>query len=158
MFSKVKGSSYGFCSKCKISFLNLFTHCHIDRKSDWVPAMFEKHRFTFPNGSPFCYINFYIQLLFIKDCPNWADKDSTCFDSPSSAKYACLHSLREKCTNTEFFLFRIFLCSDWIQENRDQKKNYLFGHFSCSGCSKIVLKSSVLFPAIILGWYTEWCH
>ena len=31
-------------------------------------------------------------------------------------------SLREKCPNTEFFMVRIFLYSDWIQENTDQKK------------------------------------
>ena len=30
-------------------------------------------------------------------------------------------ALREKCTNTESFLVRIFLHSDWIQENTDQK-------------------------------------
>ena len=29
-------------------------------------------------------------------------------------------ALREKCPNTEFFLVRIFLYSDWIQENTDQ--------------------------------------
>ena len=29
--------------------------------------------------------------------------------------------LLEKCPNTELFLFRIFLYSDWIQENTDQK-------------------------------------
>ena len=28
----------------------------------------------------------------------------------------------EKCPNTEFFLVRIFLYLDWIQENKDQKK------------------------------------
>ena len=31
-------------------------------------------------------------------------------------------SPKQKCLNTEFFLKRIFLYSDWIQENRDQKK------------------------------------
>ena len=31
-------------------------------------------------------------------------------------------TLREKCLNTEIFLLRIFLYSDWIQENTDQKK------------------------------------
>ena len=30
-------------------------------------------------------------------------------------------SLRGKCWNTEFFVVRIFLYSDWIQENTDQK-------------------------------------
>ena len=38
-------------------------------------------------------------------------------------------SLREKWPNTEFFLLRIFLYLDWIQENTDQKKS-VFGHFS----------------------------
>ena len=31
-------------------------------------------------------------------------------------------TLREKCLNTEFFLVRIFLYLDWIQENTGQKK------------------------------------
>ena len=31
-------------------------------------------------------------------------------------------TLREKCSNTDFFLVRIFLYSEWIQENTDQKK------------------------------------
>ena len=31
-------------------------------------------------------------------------------------------TLREKCQNTVFFLVRILFCSDWIQENTDQKK------------------------------------
>ena len=31
-------------------------------------------------------------------------------------------SLRKKCPHTEFFLVRIFLYSNWIQENTDQKK------------------------------------
>ena len=30
-------------------------------------------------------------------------------------------TLREKCPNTGFFLVRIFLYSNWIQENTDQK-------------------------------------
>ena len=30
-------------------------------------------------------------------------------------------SLRKKCPNKELFLVRIFLYSDWIQENTDQK-------------------------------------
>ena len=32
-----------------------------------------------------------------------------------------MHTLREKCPNTELFLVRIFLYLDWIQENTDQK-------------------------------------
>ena len=42
-------------------------------------------------------------------------------------------SLREKCPNTECFLFRIFVYSVRIQENTDQK-NSVFGHFSHSVC------------------------
>ena len=33
-----------------------------------------------------------------------------------------LETLREKCPDTYFFLVRIFLYSDWIQGNADQKK------------------------------------
>ena len=33
-----------------------------------------------------------------------------------------VQALREKCSNTEFFLIRIFLYSVRIQENTDQKK------------------------------------
>ena len=41
----------------------------------------------------------------------------------------CLHkwkALREKCPSTEFFLVRIFMYSDWIQENTDQKKLHIW--------------------------------
>ena len=31
------------------------------------------------------------------------------------------NALRKKCPNTELFLVRVFLYSDWIQENTDQK-------------------------------------
>ena len=38
------------------------------------------------------------------------------------SKWEKLHvALREKCPNKELFLVRIFLHSDWIQENTDQK-------------------------------------
>ena len=37
-------------------------------------------------------------------------------------------SLREKCSNTEFFLVSIFPHSDWIRT----RKNSVFGHFSRS--------------------------
>ena len=37
-------------------------------------------------------------------------------------------SLREKCSDTEFFLVRIFPHSDWIRT----RKNSVFGHFSRS--------------------------
>ena len=41
--------------------------------------------------------------------------------------------LREKCPNTELFLVRIFLFSDWIQENTDQKKLRIWTLFTqCS--------------------------
>ena len=43
-------------------------------------------------------------------------------------------SLREKCPNTEFFLVRIFLYSDWIQENRDQKKLRMWTLFTYGKC------------------------
>ena len=36
-----------------------------------------------------------------------------------------LQPLREMCPNTEYFLVRIFLYSDWIQENTYQKNEYL---------------------------------
>ena len=32
------------------------------------------------------------------------------------------HTLHERCQNTEFFLVRIFMYSDWIRENTDQRK------------------------------------
>ena len=49
-------------------------------------------------------------------------------------------TLREKCPNTEFFLVRIFLYSDWIRIKSSYlvfrkirtRKNYVFGHFSRS--------------------------
>ena len=56
-------------------------------------------------------------------------------------KYAT-KTLREKCPNTEFFLVRIFLYSDWIQENMDQKKLRiwtLFTHCLSSNTPKILL-------------------
>ena len=45
-----------------------------------------------------------------------------------------IQSLHEKCPNTEFFLVCVFLYSDWIQENTEQKTT-VFGHFSRSDCS-----------------------
>ena len=44
------------------------------------------------------------------------------------------HSLREKCPNTALFLALIFLYSNWIQENTDQKKL----HFSRSDCCEFI--------------------
>ena len=46
-------------------------------------------------------------------------------------RYSLSIPLRKKCTNTVYFLVHIFLYSDRIQENTDQKK-LVFGHFSCS--------------------------
>ena len=50
--------------------------------------------------------------------------------------------LHEKCPNTEFFLVRIFLYSDWMQENTDQRKLRLWILFTqCKFktlCSKYV--------------------
>ena len=40
------------------------------------------------------------------------------------------NSLREKCPNTEFYLVLIFLYSDWIQENTDQKKLHIWTLFA----------------------------
>ena len=41
---------------------------------------------------------------------------------PDDFNLSTNYSLREKCPNTEYFLLRIFLYSDGIQENTDQKK------------------------------------
>ena len=58
-------------------------------------------------------------------------------------------SLREKCPNTEFFLVRIFLHSDWIRrvnlpiqfeyEKIRTRKNCVYGHVSHSVMIKFVL-------------------
>ena len=51
-------------------------------------------------------------------------------------------TMHEKCPNTEFFLVCIFLYSDWIQENTDQRKLRLWIFFTqCKFkalCSKYV--------------------
>ena len=39
-----------------------------------------------------------------------------------SERTSNLQSLRENCQNTEFFLVRVFLYSDWMKGNKDQKK------------------------------------
>ena len=44
--------------------------------------------------------------------------------------YDHTRSLREKCPNTEFFLVRIFLYLDWMQENTDQKKLHIWRLFT----------------------------
>ena len=53
-------------------------------------------------------------------------------------------TMHEKCPNTEFFLVCIFLYSDWIQENTDQRKLRLWIFFTqCKFkalCSKYFMK------------------
>ena len=39
-------------------------------------------------------------------------------------------ALRKKCPSTAFFLVRVFLYSDWIQENTDQKKLRIYTLFT----------------------------
>ena len=48
--------------------------------------------------------------------------DSNFIDVHTGINFLNWITLREKCRNTEFFLVRILLYSDWIQENTDQKK------------------------------------
>ena len=55
----------------------------------------------------------------------------------SQGSHKC--QLREKCSNTEFFLVRIFPYLDRIRENTDQK-NSVFRHFSRSGVTWAALK------------------
>ena len=59
---------------------------------------------------------------------------SVYFISLTRYRYLSQRTLREKCPKTEFFLARIFLYSDWIQENTDQKKLHietLFMQWNC---------------------------
>ena len=51
--------------------------------------------------------------------------------------WICKWWLREKCPNTEFFLVRIFLYSEWILENTDQTKLRIWTLFT--QCKKILL-------------------
>ena len=49
-----------------------------------------------------------------------------------------LISLREKCPNTEDFLVRILLYSDWTQENKDQKNLRIWTLFTqCKMCHSL---------------------
>ena len=74
-------------------------------------------------------------------------------------------ALREKRPNTELFLVRIFLYSDWIQKNTDQKKLRIWALFTQSSgllqlclifliCLKIFLQTIVV-PNKILQVVTE---
>ena len=66
--------------------------------------------------------------------------------------------LGEKCPNAELFLVRIFLYSDWIQKNTDQK-NSVFGHFSCSVQIAIVIlyyKIMNLYNKVFIIF--SWCY
>ena len=58
-------------------------------------------------------------------------------------KYAT-KTLREKCPNREFFLVRIFLYSDWIQENMDQKKLRIWTFFMQWNTGKELETSSII--------------
>ena len=58
-------------------------------------------------------------------------------DSSINQLLSMTHSLREKCPNTELFLVRIFLYSDWIQENTDQKKLRIW--ILLTQCQKVFL-------------------
>ena len=68
MFSTVKGSSGGFCSKEKICFLNLLEHCLIDRKSDWVLALGSSDACSNDIGPSFQTIFFFVALAKIVNC------------------------------------------------------------------------------------------
>ena len=73
---------------------------------------------SFPLAHPFPFnisqINKHLAWRRVKE---W-ETSKIVFDKLLTAKL----SLREKCPNTELFLVRLFLYSDWIQENKDQKK------------------------------------
>ena len=79
-------------------------------------------------------------------------------------KFWSTWTMREKCPNTEFFLIRIFLYLNWyrIQSKYSKirtRKNYVFGHFSCSGNSvryEFLKKTSMPDPIETLGYIK--CH
>ena len=58
-------------------------------------------------------------------------------------------SLREMCPNTELFLVRIFLYSDWMQENTDQKLLRI-----CTLFTHFWLKTKEKFSTNTCGKYT----
>ena len=76
------------------------------------------------------------------------------FFGSHSSKTTATGSLREKCPNTEFFLFRVFLSSKWILENTDQKKLGIWALFTRwlltqtlpKKCPYSELVSSAFFP------------
>ena len=47
----------------------------------------------------------------------------------NNSTFSAKQPLRKKCPNTDFFLVHIFSYSVSIQENTNQKKNSIFGHF-----------------------------
>ena len=55
-----------------------------------------------------------------------------------TCKFRCFvhHLLREKCPNAEIFLVRIFMYSDWIEENTDQKQLRIWTIFTQWHCVK----------------------
>ena len=61
----------------------------------------------------------YSQLFFLYAA--WKSSFSVNHFQISNNYYSAKH-LRKMCSNTEVFLVRIFLYSDWIQKNTDQKK------------------------------------
>ena len=65
------------------------------------------------------YFVFMILLYFNKLVQNYW-KSMSIYDEEYCESF--ITSLREKCLNGVFFLVRIFLYSDWLQENTDQKK------------------------------------
>ena len=60
-------------------------------------------------------------------------------------------SLREKCPKTEFFLVRIFLYLDWIQENTDQKKLRIWTFFT--QCIHYSSSTYLINMSIFLLWF-----
>ena len=61
-------------------------------------------------------------MLIISEIKSWNN------NQPFS--FVCSElSLREMCSNTEFFLVRVFLSSDWYRKIRTRKDS-VFGHFS----------------------------
>ena len=77
------------------------------------------------------------------DIQSTEDVTSGCLFNFSKSNYSYfIFTLHEKCPNKELYLVYVFLYSDWIQENTDQK--YLcFGHFSCSVNYKFHIKSQI---------------
>ena len=68
-------------------------------------------------------------MIFWRTLTNLAiEKQTEHWHSSKNTKTECCHSLRAKWPNTEFFLIRLFLYSDWTQETKDRKKN-IFRHF-----------------------------